>query len=79
MFLADLPWYDFAELRAHTDAWWQGIAKHLTRQGVVGLPAVLSRDGDYAARWRQPNLLLSQACADYSTGAAASLPRSRHR
>ena len=62
MFLADLPWYDFAELRAHTDAWWQGIAKHLTRQGVVGLPAVLSRDGDYAARWRQPNLLLSQAC-----------------
>lgn len=62
MLAADLPWYDFAELREATDAWWSGIRKHLALAGVPELPAALTRDGDYALRWQQPNLLLGQAC-----------------
>ncbi|MCK5944356.1 MAG: PhnD/SsuA/transferrin family substrate-binding protein, partial [Planctomycetes bacterium] len=45
-----------------TDAWWAGIARHLERAGLVGVPAALRRGGSYVDDWRQPNLLLSQAC-----------------
>ncbi|MBL9079788.1 MAG: PhnD/SsuA/transferrin family substrate-binding protein [Planctomycetes bacterium] len=62
MRIADLPWYDLPELQAATDAWWRGIAAHLRDRGVDRVPDVLSRDGDHAARWRHPDLLLSQAC-----------------
>ena len=62
MFLADLPWYDFAELREQTNRWWQGIARHLRSLGVAGIPDDLMRDGDYATRWQSPELLFSQAC-----------------
>ena len=62
MLVADLPWYDFAELREATDVWWRGIAKHLRQQGVAGVPDELRHDGRYAERWQQPELLLSQAC-----------------
>jgi ABC-type phosphate/phosphonate transport system substrate-binding protein len=59
---AELPWYDFAELRAATDALWQGIARHLRRHGVDDVPDRLCRDGEPATRWRNGRLLLSQAC-----------------
>jgi ABC-type phosphate/phosphonate transport system substrate-binding protein len=60
--VAELPWYDFVELRAHTDTWWQGIARHLCAAGVDGIPDALVRGADYESRWRDPQLLLSQAC-----------------
>ncbi len=60
--IADLPWYDLPELRAATDAWWAGIAGHLRRLGVDGVPDRLSRRGSHIARWHDPQLLLSQAC-----------------
>lgn len=62
MRIAELPWYDLPELRSWTDAWWRGIARHLRRRGVDRVPDALQRDGDHAARWRHPDLLLSQAC-----------------
>ena len=61
MSVAALPWYDFAELRSHTDAWWVGIARHLRAAGVEDVPERLDR-GDYVAHWRRPDLLLSQSC-----------------
>lgn len=62
MRIAELPWYDLSELRAATDAWWQGIAGHLRRLGVDRVPDVLQREGSHVERWRHPDLLLSQAC-----------------
>jgi ABC-type phosphate/phosphonate transport system substrate-binding protein len=60
--IADLPWYDLPELQAATDAWWDGIAGHLRRLGVDRVPDRLQRDGCHVERWRQRDLLLSQAC-----------------
>lgn len=62
MRIADLPWYDLDELSAATDGWWSGIAGHLRRLGVDGVPAALSRDGSHVDRWHHADLLLSQAC-----------------
>lgn len=62
MRIADLPWYDLAELVPATDAWWRGIASHLRRLGVDRVPERLSRDGSHLARWQHADLLLSQAC-----------------
>ncbi len=62
MRIADLPWYDLPELRAATDAWWQGIAVHLRRLGERDVPAQLHRDVAHDENWRSPHLLLSQAC-----------------
>jgi len=60
--IANLPWYDFDELEAATDAWWRGVRRHLEDRGLRGAPERLARDGDYAEQWRSPDLLLSQAC-----------------
>ena len=65
--VASLPWYDFAELRPHTDAWWGGISRHLGAAGVEDVPDKLDR-GDYVAHWRRPVLLLSQSCGYDLTG-----------
>ncbi len=62
MRIADLPWYDLDELVQSTDAWWRGIARHARAAGVERVPDELARDGCHAARWRRPELLLSQAC-----------------
>ncbi len=62
MRIADLPWYDLPELVAATDAWWRGIAGHLRRLGIDRVPDRLQREGSHQARWRDPDLLLSQAC-----------------
>lgn len=62
MRVADLPWYDLPELRAATDLWWSGIAGHLRRLGVDGVPDALLRTEEIAATWADPLLLLGQAC-----------------
>jgi ABC-type phosphate/phosphonate transport system substrate-binding protein len=60
--IADLPWYDLPELRAATDAWWRGIASHLRALGVDQVPDALHREVAHEQNWRDPRLLLSQAC-----------------
>jgi len=60
--IAALPMYDFPELRAETDALWAGLARSLTAAGIGGVPEALTRDRDHIEIWRDPNLLLAQAC-----------------
>ncbi|WP_421695868.1 phosphate/phosphite/phosphonate ABC transporter substrate-binding protein [Aestuariivirga sp.] len=48
--------YDWPELRAATDQWWQGIARHL----AVDIP--LSRLPHAIEAWQRPDLLLAQTC-----------------
>ena len=54
--IASLPMYDWPEIRAATDAWWQGIASH------IGVDCPLTRAADYSALWRRDDLLFSQTC-----------------
>ena len=62
MATASLPMYDLPELRAATDAWWQGLARALSRAGIAEVPASLTRGPPEEQLWRDPGLLLSQSC-----------------
>ncbi|HEY5363060.1 MAG TPA: PhnD/SsuA/transferrin family substrate-binding protein [Aestuariivirga sp.] len=53
---ASLPMYDWPEIRAATDAFWAGLARH------AGLVGELTRNDAYDALWRDPALLFSQTC-----------------
>lgn len=57
-----LPWYDFDELRGATDAFWGGVTEELAQRGWVGLPPRPERGVACRVVWRDPRLLLSQAC-----------------
>lgn len=54
--IASLPMYDWPEIRAATDAWWEAIARRL------GTAVTLTRVADYPQVWENPGLLLSQTC-----------------
>lgn len=54
--IASLPMYDWPEIEAATDAWWEAIARRL------GARAPLTRTADFASLWRRPDLVLSQTC-----------------
>lgn len=56
MIVASLPMYDWPEIRVHTDAFWQGLARHAQRNGV------LNRESKYSDVWRHPNFAFSQTC-----------------
>jgi ABC-type phosphate/phosphonate transport system substrate-binding protein len=49
--------YDWPEVGKATDAWAEGILKHLGRAGQA-----LDRNPDYVAGWRRDDLIFSQAC-----------------
>ncbi|MGI9509191.1 MAG: phosphate/phosphite/phosphonate ABC transporter substrate-binding protein [Geminicoccaceae bacterium] len=59
--IATLPMYDFAPVRAATDAWWQGIARALRLQGIADVPDQLTRERAERS-WRNPDLLFGQVC-----------------
>lgn len=52
--------YDLAEVRAATDAWWGGIARHLRAAGIDSAPGRLCRG--VGPDWSDPQLLFSQTC-----------------
>ncbi|MCB1377729.1 MAG: PhnD/SsuA/transferrin family substrate-binding protein [Alphaproteobacteria bacterium] len=54
--IASLPMYDWPEIRAATDDWWKGIARH------IGIDAALQRVENYASLWLSSDLLFSQTC-----------------
>lgn len=54
--IATLPMYDYPEVRAATDAWWKGIARH------AGVDLPLSRPDDFMAPWSRDDLVFSQTC-----------------
>ena len=59
--LAQLPMYDWIELRLATDALWSSIRWALKRQGMAS-PETLDRDQIPEVAWLSPQLLLSQTC-----------------
>lgn len=59
---ASLPMYDLPELRAATDAWWQGLARALRRAGLEEVPDTLTRGRPEEELWRDSGLLFSQSC-----------------
>jgi ABC-type phosphate/phosphonate transport system substrate-binding protein len=54
--IATLPMYDWPEVRSATDAWWEGLSRHM------GAEVALLRSDDYAATWLRDDLLFSQTC-----------------
>lgn len=66
---ASLPMYDLPTVRAATDAWWQGLARHLRAAGMNDVPTGLARDP--APGWTAPDLLFSQTCGYPLTHALA--------
>ena len=59
---ASLPMYDFPEVREATNAWWQGIAKHMRQQGIENVPAHLTTELPLDQLWTGDELFLSQCC-----------------
>ncbi len=60
MRLASLPMYD-ADPQA-VEAWWDAISRALHARGVADVPRWLDKPAQLDAHWRDPRLLLSQAC-----------------
>lgn len=58
---ADLPMYDWPEIRAETDAFWSAMRDRL-RDAGFDAPEALARAADPWAVWRGADLLLSQTC-----------------
>lgn len=56
--IASLPMYDWPEVQAHQDRYWQAI-RHFLGFGPLELTRGFT---DYAAHWLDPDLLLSQTC-----------------
>lgn len=54
--LASLPMYDLPEIRDATDGFWLNVATS------YGAKVPLTRSADWAAPWRDPDLLFSQTC-----------------
>jgi ABC-type phosphate/phosphonate transport system substrate-binding protein len=54
--IAALQMYDWPEVRAATDAWWAGLARHL------GVEFPLSRPEDFTSPWFRDDLYLAQTC-----------------
>jgi len=59
---ASLPMYDLPEVRPALDALWDGLARHLTREGVAEVPSGLTHGAPLDALWSSADLLLSQCC-----------------
>lgn len=59
--IAALPMYDWPALAPATDAFWVGVAEQLAADGIEA-PAALVRPEDAATAWRDPDLLIGQAC-----------------
>ncbi len=59
---ASLPMYDWPDVRAATDRWWQGIAAYLRDEGIEDVPDRLDRDTPAGDQWGDPQLLFSQTC-----------------
>ena len=59
--IAQLPMYDWPEVRAATDALWAKIHTALQKRSV-GSPDTLDREKSRDTTWLSPQLLLSQTC-----------------
>ncbi len=62
MTTVSLPMYDLPEAERATDAWWSGLARAMSREGLPEVPDRLTRGRSFAELWRDPDLLFSQTC-----------------
>ena len=77
--IAALQMYDWPEVAARTDAFWDRVAASLSAEGIAA-PAALSRPGDLAAAWADPALLLGQSCGlPYVAGRCGGAGRTSER
>ncbi len=61
-YVASLGMYDHPAQQAANDRLWGEIARLLVARGVAGVPARLDRSRSVQDIWRDPALLLGQAC-----------------
>ena len=59
---ASLPWYDLAEVRQATDAFWRELQGQFRLVGLTNVPEQLNRDVHYRRQWTSPEFLFGQAC-----------------
>lgn len=59
---AALPMYDLPEVRADTDAWWRGLARHFRAAGLSPVPARRAHPAHLPRHWLSRSLLFSQTC-----------------
>ena len=59
--IAQLPMYDWPEVRPATDALWTEIRTALQKRGIAS-PETLNRNEATETAWLSPRLLLSQTC-----------------
>ena len=69
--IATLPMYDLPALQSATDAWWQGLARHMRAAGIEQVPVELARERGPA--WSDGDLLFSQTCGYPLTHALAGI------
>ncbi len=62
MSIANLAMYDLPEVAEANDAFWAGMSRALSREGLDDVPAALTRGVDLDRLWRGPELLFSQTC-----------------
>jgi ABC-type phosphate/phosphonate transport system substrate-binding protein len=60
--IASMPWYDLPDIKHATDQFWLVVSNHLRRNGIPGVPSTLDRSTPISQQWRNPRLLLTQAC-----------------
>ena len=60
--VASLGMYDHPAQQAANDRLWSAIAARLSAAGLAGVPDRLDRTRDVQAIWRDPDLVLGQAC-----------------
>ena len=58
---AQLPMYDWPEIRDETDRLWLAVRQHLADQGFAA-PADLDRERPVSDCWAAPDLVFSQTC-----------------
>ena len=78
MNFSSLPMYDLPELTRATDAWWDGLARHMRTEGISDVPDTRSRplgDSELLQHWTSPTLLFSQTCGYPLTHALAGRVR----
>lgn len=54
--------YDLPAVKAATNAWWGGLARAFRREGIAGVPDMLSRGPSVRDLWTDRQLLFSQTC-----------------
>ncbi len=62
MAVASMPMYDMPEVRSALDALWEGLVRHLKRQGLNDIPGRIQHGQNTADLWNDPDLWFSQCC-----------------